>query len=229
MSGDFETTYERLAKAERSIREARERREREERNAARAQREKLEKQSPSGGRRNLIDILGAAPDMDVITRLHAIQRLMTDGRNRSHTAYLAKAAQQLDEPFDRLSPASRLGRSRSLPKLPDGSLDLKRIDRMSRSYGDGDGRNTGPNSRFDVGPDSPGMPEKTRYEWSEPFDPPLRVERMESRGGVRGDDASGRHFSVGEPEEIVARWLLEEARRLIEHAKSRRIGLGYPK
>jgi len=94
MAGDFENTRDQLARAERQIREARERREREERDAARAQRERLEKQSPSGARRSLIDILNAgergnaalAPDSDVITRLHALQRLAAENHNQEHVS-----------------------------------------------------------------------------------------------------------------------------------------------
>ena len=211
MSGNFENTRDQLARAERQIREARERREREERNAARVQREKLERASPSGSRRHLIDILngGNAPDIDVVTRLRALQKLTADNHNREHAKYLSKSADD-GEPFDRLHPS----RVRGQLTMHPSSVRAQQLARRSN---------------FEIGADSPGMPEKTRYEWGERFDPPRAAEVMESRGSVDGDNRSGRHFADGEPELAVARWLLREAQRLIENAKRKEVGTGYPR
>ena len=51
----------------------------------------------------------------------------------------------------------------------------------------------------------------------------LRAERVrDAAGSVQGDDAGGRHFADGEPEAVVARWLLAEAKRLIAAVNTRR-------
>jgi hypothetical protein len=47
----------------------------------------------------------------------------------------------------------------------------------------------------------------------------------DARGGVRGGEG-GRLFANGEPETIVAEWLLENARKLIEMVNTRRYSQG---
>ena len=220
MSGDFENTRDLLARSECKIHEVRERREREERDAARTQREALEKQAGSGSRRSLVAILngGNAPDMDVVTRVRALQKLVTEGHNREHARYLARAAGD-GEPFDRLSPASRLGRSVSLPRLADGSLDLKRIDRMSRSYGDGrqdtSGKwDTGPESNFNIDGRDPGMPDRSRFEWDQPFVSTLTARKILDAAG-KLLQAAREESAGGEVTTPRAEWLLSTANALI--------------
>jgi len=70
------------------------------------------------------------------------------------------------------------------------------------------------------------MPERTRFDWSERHDPPQTAPRMESRGGVRGDNTESRHFANGEPADIDAEFLLAVARAVIAMVNSREYARG---
>ena len=206
MFHDAESTYDRLVRSEKELNQARERRHQQERDEARTQREMLEKGSPSGARRGLVNILNgmAANTPPETPGVEAIERVRDLQRAHDRTVAHHNREHTYFEKAGGLESFDRLHPSSSRSQLAR-------------------------RSNFEIGRDSPGMQERTRFDWSERYDPPQTAPRMESRGRVRGDNANGGHFAAGEPEAIIAAWLLEEARRLIENARSRTVGHGYPK
>ena len=155
-------------------------------------------------------------------------RRSPERHNREHERF-AKSAKSVNEGFNRLHPNSRLGRS-------GGDFDHSGgvFERLGRSYGDGQQRDgkwdTGPRGNFDFRPDDPGRRRNSEFDGWDAFAPELRAERVrDARGSIDGDNENGRHWPRGEPEVIVAQWLLAEARRLLEGARTRSYGQGYPK
>ena len=178
---NFENTRDQLARCEHEINAAREKREQQERSEARSQRERLEKQSPSGARRGLVNLLNdmeheraavAAPGLDVITKIREQQKYgyKTDSDHNRTYARLEKSAD-----FNRLHPLSRsvqAGVSYGEARLPES-------------------RAVKPRGNFDFGPGEPGNKDGSRFEWDQRFDPPRRVGIVPDAAGRLVGDRSG--------------------------------------
>ncbi len=147
-----------------------------------------------------VDIVAGRSAESVLGGLRAMANLPA-----SH--WSKRTAAQHNASYDRLTKAAE-----NLDRLHPSSRGLRRA------------------SGYEIGPDSPGRRRNSSFQWSDEFDPPQGVRRVpDARGSVDGDNERGRHFAAGEPEAIVAAWLLQEARRLLENARSRTVGHGYPR
>ncbi len=245
MSGNFENTRERLEKSEQQIRKTRLDREREQCAADREQRERLERASPSGSRRSLISILNAgnAPDMDVVTRLRALEKLTAEKHNLEHARWLTKAdneqrvaddmrklAAQCSERLDRLHPESALGRSGGGFDFSEGKFD--HLGRSAMPVQDAGGsrsearllperRRPDSGTRFDFHTDDPGNRQGSRFgDWSD-YTPDLAsAKKLLGVAGKMMERA--RSISAGgEVHSVEATFLLESAKQVIEAVNSR--------
>jgi hypothetical protein len=208
------STRERLEKSEQDIRKARLEREHEQREGDRAQRERLERQSPSGSRLSLVDILNghsrerAASEggLDVITKLRADQELGRRTASQHNRSY---------ERFEKSADFNRL-----MPVNSGGSYGEARLveTRAVKPRGQFD---------FDAGRD-PGRRQDSQFQWSDKFDPPGRVGRVRDAAGSMDADARTRadHWSGQGLHGIDPAFLLDVARRLIEIVNSPRYARG---